>query len=280
MNETVKKIKVDHKVELAYQWVGKLDQNKPLLLFLHEGLGSIAQFKNFPTKLCETLGLTGMVYERYGYGNSTPLQENRTFDYLEVEGNYYLPKLIENLGLENQELILIGHSDGASIALIYASLFPQKVKMIVSMAAHVFNEPISVDSINKLAFLYENNPKLKKSFEKYHFEHTDSTFYAFANTITHPSFKNWNIEHYLPQITAPIIAIQGFDDEYGTAKQVESIVTNAQNKYNRNIMIPKCGHSPHLQKQSFVIKQIGDFYHSINQLDLSLTIGINSMYEQ
>ena len=191
MSNAIDKIKIDHKVELAYQWIGDLDQNEPLLLFLHEGLGSIAQFKNFPANLCETLGLPGLVYDRYGYGYSTPLQEKRTLDYLEVEANYYLPKLIEKLGLGTQEIILVGHSDGASIALIYASLFPKNIKMVVSMAAHVFNEPLSIGSIKKLIQLYENNDKIKKSFEKYHFEHTDSTFYAFANTITHPKFKNF-----------------------------------------------------------------------------------------
>lgn len=277
MSNTIDKIKIDHKVELAYQWIGTLSPNVPLILFLHEGLGSIAQFKNFPTKLCETLGLPGLVYERYGYGHSTPLQEDRSFDYLEVEGSYYLPKLITKLGLDAQELILVGHSDGGSITLVYASLFPKNIKMAVSMAAHVFNEPLSIGSIKKLEALYKTNEKLKRSFEKYHFDHTDSTFYAFANTITHPGFRDWNIEHFLKHITAPIIAIQGFDDEYGTALQVESIVFNAPNKSNRNVMIPNCGHSPHLQKQSFVIKQIVDFYRSINQSDLQFINEINSL---
>lgn len=271
MNNDLQYIQVDEKVTLAYQTIGELTSSSPLLFFLHEGLGSIAQWKNFPAKLCEVLGLSGLVYERYGYGYSTPLQEERQADYLEVEGNYYLPKLIQKLSLAQQEIILVGHSDGASIALIYASLFPKHIKMVVSMAAHVFNEKISVNSIKLLEALYENNDKLKKSFQKYHFEHTDSTFYAFSKTITDPSFKDWNIEHYLNNITAPVIAIQGYDDEYGTSKQVESIVSNSKNKYNRNLMIPKCGHSPHIQKQTFVLNQLADFYQTINNFEPELS---------
>lgn len=276
MNDGLKYINIDNKVDLAYQTIGEIDVSKPLLIFLHEGLGSIGQWKNFPAKLCETMELPGLVFDRYGYGYSTPLQENRTAEYLEVEGNYFFPKLIKKLGLQNQDLILVGHSDGASIALIYASLFPQKIKMIVSMAAHVFNEQISIDSAIKLESFYENYSKVKSRFEKFHFDHSDSTFYAFTKTIAHPSFKDWNIEHYLKHITAPIIAIQGFNDEYGTALQVESIVSNAQNKYNQNLMIPKCGHSPHLQKQPFVIKHIVEFFEFINQLEPDL----NTIYDQ
>jgi pimeloyl-ACP methyl ester carboxylesterase len=271
--EEIQKVKIDDKIELAYEFIHIHDEDGPLLVFLHEGLGSIAQWKNFPKVLCEKLNLNGLVYERYGYGHSTPLQEERKSTYLDVEGNYFLPQLIEKLNLTNRELILVGHSDGASIALIYASLFPEKIKMVVSMAAHVFNEQISIDSIKELELLYESDPKLKRSFERYHFDHTDSTFYAFSKTITHADFKQWNIEHYLTNIVAPIIAIQGFDDEYGTELQVESIVTKSQNKYNRKLMIPNCGHSPHLEKQAFVINQIDELYNAICNLEPTLTIG-------
>ena len=269
---SISKIKVDDKVELAYEFINIHNEDSPLLIFLHEGLGSIAQWKNFPRELCKKLNLNGLVYERYGYGHSTPLQEERKSTYLDVEGNYFLPKLIEKLNLTDRELILVGHSDGASIALIYASLFPEKIKMVVSMAAHVFNEQISIDSIKILESLYESDPKLKRSFERYHFDHTDSTFYAFSKTITHTDFKEWNIEHYLTNIVAPIFAIQGFDDEYGTELQVESIITKSQNKYNRKLMIPECGHSPHLEKQAFVINQIDEFYNTVSNLEPTLTI--------
>lgn len=262
-------ISINDKVKLSYQLIDKNGTEKPLLVFLHEGLGSIAQWKNFPELLCDKLNLDGLVYERYGYGYSTPLQETRESNYLDVEGNYFLPNLIEKLSLNNRKIILVGHSDGASIALIYASLFPKNITMVASMAAHVFNEQISVNSIIKLKKQYESNEKLKKSFERYHFDHTDSTFYAFANTITHPNFKDWNIEHYLPNISAPIIAIQGFDDEYGTEIQVDSIVSKSLNKLNKKVMIPNCGHSPHLQFPEFVVHQIEQFYNNIAALNQS-----------
>ena len=128
----------------------------------------------------------------------------------------------------------------------------------------------------KLKKAYQSNDKLKKSFEKYHFDHTDSTFYAFANTITHPSFKEWNIEHYLPQITAPIFAIQGFDDEYGTELQVDAIVNKSPNKANSKLMIKNCGHSPHLQMQPLVVSKIVEFYTKIT----SSTIKTEKQHEQ
>lgn len=268
----ISKILIDDQVELAYKFIGKVDEQLPLLLFLHEGLGSIAQWKKFPELLCKQLNLPGLVYERYGYGYSTPLKEIRESNYLDVEGNYYLPLLLEKLQLNHRDLILVGHSDGASIALIFASLFPESVKMLVSMAAHVFNEQISVNSILKLKKRYEVDEKLKKSFEKYHFNHTDSTFYAFANTITHADFKDWNIEHYLPSIIAPILAIQGFDDEYGTEIQVDSIVSKSQSKLNKKLMILNCGHSPHLQIPDFIICQIELFFNDVIKLNQNKAI--------
>ncbi|MCC7331639.1 MAG: alpha/beta hydrolase [Flavobacteriales bacterium] len=272
MGKNIHFVKVDEKIELAYQFINLNQPTKPILVFLHEGLGSFGQWKDFPIKLCNKLGLDGLIYERYGYGHSTPLQETRTSDYLDIEGNYFLPKVIQELKLDKREIILIGHSDGASIALIYASLFSKQIKYVISIAAHVFNEQISVDSIKRLKKQYQSSDKLKRIFEKYHFNHTDSTFYAFADTITHSDFKNWNIEHYLKNITAPIFAIQGFDDEYGTEIQVDSIITNSKSKYNKKLMIPDCGHSPHIQMTDFIVFQIADFYKSVEQINSGKTI--------
>lgn len=255
----LQKIKIDNKVTLAYQTLGQLEQDKPLLVFLHEGLGSIAQWKDFPEVMCNELNLPGLIYDRYGYGHSTELQEKRTTDYLEKEAAYFLPQLINKLSLQNRALILIGHSDGASIALIYAALFPDNVTTVVSMAAHVFCEQISRDSINKLEKIYESKPFVKSRFEKYHFDHTDSTFYAFARTITSDEFRDWNIEHFLPQIAAPVFVIQGDKDEYGTEKQVNSIHNNTPNKKGKRLIIKDCGHSPHLTNQQLVIEEIKDF---------------------
>ncbi len=257
--EEIQHIKLDEKVNLAYQTINFSEADKPLLVFLHEGLGSIAQWKDFPAKLCAEMDLPGLVYDRYGYGHSTPLQEERTPDYLQIAADYYLPQFIESLGLHNRKLILIGHSDGASIALIYAALFPKNVVQVVSMAAHVFTEQISVDSIRKLTTEYERNGNLKKSLEKYHFEHTDSTFYAFGNTITSDAFRSWNIEHFLPRIEAPVLVIQGDLDEYGTEKQVDSIYDKTPHPQKERLMIPNCGHIPQLSHSKIVLDAISLF---------------------
>ena len=200
-----------------------------------------------------------MVYDRYGYGHSTPLQEKREVNYLQVESEYFLPLLIKKLQLHNRQLILIGHSDGASIALIYAALFPKSITHVVSIAAHVFVEQISIDSIKRIEEEYDLNNSFKKSLEKYHFEHTDSTFYAFSQTITSHSFSNWNIEHFLSKIKAPVLVIQGNNDEYGTEKQVDSIYNKTLHPQKKKLLIPNCGHLPHLSHQHVVLEAIKCF---------------------
>lgn len=259
MKEQLQKIAIDSKVTLAYKKINTSEKEMPLLIFLHEGLGSIAQWKDFPERLCKEFKLSGLLYDRYGYGHSTELQEKRTTEYLEKEAEYFLSQLIEKLQFQNRKIILIGHSDGASISLIYAALFPKNIIKVISIAAHVFTEQISVDSINKIKKEYQRNSSFKKSLEKYHFNHTDSTFYAFAETITSNEFKSWNIEHFLPEIEAPVLVIQGDNDEYGTKKQVDSIYNKAANPNNKKLIIKECGHSPHLTNQQIVIEEIKNF---------------------
>jgi pimeloyl-ACP methyl ester carboxylesterase len=255
----IKKIKMDDKVTIAYQTIGDDKQNQPLLVFLHEGLGSIAQWKDFPQKLCNELQLPGLVYDRYGYGHSTELQEKREADYLHVEAEYFLPQLIDKLQLQNRKLILVSHSDGASIALIYTALFPKNILAVVSIAGHVFVEQISIDSIQKAEKLFEGKSTFKSKLEKYHFGHTESIFYAFSKTITSKEFKNWNIEKYLSKIYAPILIIQGENDEHGTIKQVDSIYNNSSNTNNIRFIIKNCGHSPHISHAETVINEIKKF---------------------
>lgn len=255
----IKKIAVDEKVELAYQFVGNKCNDRPLLVFLHEGLGSIGQWKKFPALLCEALDLQGLVYDRYGYGQSTALQEKRESEYLEYEGKYFLPLLVEKLGLQERELILFGHSDGGSIALVYAALFPDNILAVISMAHHVFLEQISVDSITKLRALYDSDPRLKKSFSKYHGDKADSVVYAFSDTILGQDFKQWRMDSYLQNIKAPIFTLQGDHDEYGTEKQMDLVIKNSPNKHNKKMLIPNCKHSPHLEYPELIVKEVKAF---------------------
>lgn len=252
-------IKIDNKVTLTYLTINSSQKDKPLLIFLHDGLGSIAQWKKFPEKLCSELNLPGLIYNRYGYGLSTELQEKRNADYLEIEANYFLPQLIEGLNLQNRKIILVGHSDGASIALIYAALHSKNILAIISIAAHVFVEQISIDSIKKLEKEYELKKSFYKSLKKYHFNHTDSTFYAFSDTITSNEFRGWNIETHLSKIKAPVFVIQGDSDEYGSIKQVESIYNKTLHSGNKQLILPNCGHTPHLSDQKIIIQEIITF---------------------
>ncbi|MBK9283014.1 MAG: alpha/beta hydrolase [Sphingobacteriaceae bacterium] len=257
-------VNLNKKIKIAYTIIGELKAGRPILLFLHEGMGSILQFKNFPEKLCSELNLPGLVFDRYGYGFSTPLQEERSDEYLEYESRINLPLFLEKLKLQNRELILIGHSDGASIALLYASMFPENVKALVSMAAHVFTENISITSAHALENKYYSNEIFRKKLSKYHFGHTESTLLAFTRTIKRESFKQWNIESYLGYIKAPVLVIQGEEDKYGTESQVDSIMKHCKNKNNKKVIIEKCGHSPHLEKQEFVLNKINEFLLILN----------------
>jgi pimeloyl-ACP methyl ester carboxylesterase len=233
------------------------DLEKPVLIFLHEGLGSIGQWKSFPQKVCDTLQLKGIVYERYGYGLSDSLREKRNENFLHDEGLIYLPGLIENLKITNK-VILIGHSDGATIALIYASKFSDKLLCLISEAAHVLLEDISRNGIIKIKGEYESNKLFKEKLMKYHTEKVDTMFYGWIDAWLMPEMENWNIESLLSGIKVPVLAIQGDNDEHGTFKQLDSIKKNIQG--NVEIFnIPDCGHVPHLEASEKVLSKICTF---------------------
>lgn len=255
----ITKVRVDEKVELAYEFISQNDKEKPILIFLHEGLGSIAQWKNFPKEVCQALDMNGLVYERYGYGHSTAFFDQRQANYLYKEADYYLPLLIQKLALEKKDVILFGHSDGGSIALIYAALFPENVNAVISVAAHVFVDELSIKAIREMDELYAANDDFKNRLKKYHFDHVDSTFFAWSKVWLTEEFAKFNMEHLLPKIIAPILAIQGTQDEYGLPSQVESIVTNGANSNNEQLFIDNTKHSPHVQAKEEVLTALNKF---------------------
>lgn len=228
-------------------------QNQPTLVFLHEGLGCLEMWRDFPEKLIAATGLNAVIYERQGYGQSDPLELPRPTNYLEIEAKKWLAPLLEQLAIENP--ILIGHSDGGSIALVYAALYP--VRAVVAMAAHVYVEEVTIAGIKKVVAQYDPNIMGKK-LAKYHGEKTSDIFSAWADTWLRPDFLDWNIESYLPQITAPALIIQGKNDEYASPAHVDSILKGI-GKQATALMVDKCGHSPHLQAKELVLKTIVDF---------------------
>ena len=212
--------------------------------------------------------LPALVYERYGYGHSTPFFDTRKKDYLHKEAEYFLPLLLQKLHLQNNPLILIGHSDGASIALIYAALFSENVQAVVSVAAHVFVEDISLEGIRQAKDFYLKDDTLKEKLKKYHFNHVESTFFAWTDTWLKPEFKHWNIVDLLPKIQAPVLAVQGENDEYGTEKQLDYIVKDNQHPLTKKVLLENCKHSPHIQAKQPLLNEIDVFLHQVLQIQI------------
>jgi pimeloyl-ACP methyl ester carboxylesterase len=233
--------------------------NQPVLVFLHEGLGSIGQWRNFPDKICARTGCPALVYDRWGYVGSDPLTEPRTLAYLHDEALLSLPEVLKQCAIDKP--VFVGHSDGGSIAIIYAGTYPQKVTGIITEAAHVFVEDVTVAGIKRAAEVYESTD-LKTRLARFHGGNTELMFRGWADVWLSPEFRDWNIESYLPHITCPLLAIQGKDDEYGTPAQVESIVGKVMGPA-RGSMIENCGHIPHAQAREKVFAEMVNFISAI-----------------
>lgn len=217
---------------------------RPTLVFLHEGLGSVALWKQFPRQVAEAAGCPAMVYSRYGYGKSDKILAARTVDYMHREALDVLPELLDRLRIDNP--VLIGHSDGASIALIHAGAGRRPVRGVVAMAPHVFVEDITVKSIAEAGETFRNTD-LPERLGRYH-DDVVSTFRGWNDIWLHPDFRHWNIEEYLHGITVPVLLIQGEDDQYGTVAQVEAIARQVSGPVE-TVMLPDCAHSPHQSVQ-------------------------------
>lgn len=242
--------------KIAYKQIGiPNNDDKPFLLFLHEALGSIAQWQDFPEKLSSTLGLSAIVPEMLGYGFSDSTKEERNANYLHQFAWEHIPAFLDGLGIENK-LLIIGHSDGGTEALLFASKFPDKIAGIVTMAAHIENETETKAGIYPAIQAFQEG-KLK-GLEVYHGKRTSDVFNAWSQTWLDPSFANWNIEKDLRTGNFPSLVIQGADDQYGTTQQVQKIVDCLGEKALSQF-IENCGHSPHLEQQELVIKKIEEW---------------------
>ena len=226
----------------------------PALVFLHEGLGSIRLWRDFPAKVAQATGRKALIYDRYGYGGSEVLREPRVdVRFMHREGLDVLPELLKKLEIEKP--ILVGHSDGASIALIYAGS-GHPLRGLVVMAPHVFIEQFNLGSIRKIRATFETTD-LPQRFGKYH---TDprKTFYLWNDAWLDPAFEKWNIEEYLPGISCPVLAIQGENDEYGTMAQLDAIRRQVKGPCEV-LKLEDCGHSPHRDKPEETLKAVVDF---------------------
>jgi pimeloyl-ACP methyl ester carboxylesterase len=241
---------------LAYEWIGEATGKAPLV-FLHEGLGSIRQWRDFPAKVAAATGRQALVYDRYGYGDSDVLQEEkRTVRFMHDEALVALPELFSKLKVENP--ILIGHSDGASISLIHAGA-GHAVRGVVAMAPHVFIEPLCLKSIDKAAEAFEKT-EFGVKLARYHRD-ARKTFYGWADVWLDPGFKGWDIRgKYLTGIRCPVLGIQGFDDVYGTMAQLDELKKFSKAQL---LKLEQCGHAPFKDQPDRTLAAIVDFVEKL-----------------
>jgi pimeloyl-ACP methyl ester carboxylesterase len=228
----------------------------PTIVFLHEGLGSLAMWKDFPRRLAEAANCGALIYSRHGYGRSQPLHGARTPDFMHREAQTTLPDLLQKLEIDRP--ILFGHSDGASIALIYAATHP--VRGSILLAPHLFVEEIALASIREIQSHYDSSD-LKSRLARYH-DHPDSTFRGWSDIWLNPDFRSWNIENFLPGISSPVLVIQGRDDQYGTMEHPERIARCVPG--TQVLKLADCRHSPHIDQPDAVIKASTSFISSLS----------------
>ncbi len=237
-------------------WIGPAPNQAPTLVFLHEGLGCVALWRDFPARLVERTGCGALVFSRLGHGASDPCPLPRPLDFMHREGLMVLPDIIRRVGVRDH--ILIGHSDGGSIALIYAGGDDRPgLRGIATLAAHIFCETRTLKSIRAARDRYLNGD-LKKRLHAYHGDNTDCAFTGWSGAWLHPDFRRWTIEACLPGITVPILAIQGTGDPYGSKAQVDGIVSNSGG-VALGELIPDCGHAPHMEHRAAVMNTLTTF---------------------
>jgi len=244
---------------MEYRLVGRAGGHAPDIVLLHEGLGCIAMWRDFPERLSEATGCRVLVYSRLGHGRSSPTGTPRTPEYHLEESRRWLPALLEGLGLERP--LLYGHSDGATIALIHAAERPRAVHGVVAIAPHVKVEDVTIEGLARAKLAYETT-NLRHRLATYH-DDVDAVFWGWNQTWLDPKFRGWNIEHLLPAIEAPVLAIQGVDDEYATLEQIDSIARAVPR--TERLVLADCRHSPHREQTAAVLEASRHFIERIGR---------------
>ena len=252
----------DRDLRIEHAWIGRHRRQAPLIVFLHEGLGSLAMWKDFPARVCDAAGWRGLVYSRPGYGRSTlrAAEEAWDLDFMHRQAHEVLPALLLALDIDTaaDRPWLFGHSDGGSIALLYAARFTDRVAGAVVLAPHILVEDLSVASIALARQAYLDTD-LRERLSRYH-DDPDSAFWGWNRIWLHPPFKQWSIEAEIAAIACPLLAVQGRDDEYGTLEQIRGIARRVPQ--TRLLELAQCGHSPHRDQGEAVIAAVSDFLAS------------------
>ena len=249
-------------VRIEHRWISPERVDAPLMVFLHEGLGSLSMWKDWPSRLCEALGCRGLVYSRPGYGRSTPRgsDERWGMDFMHQQAHEVLPALLLSLNVDTalDKPWLLGHSDGGSIALLYAARFSNSIAGAIVLAPHIMVEDVARLSIEsaRQAYLHSN---LRQRLARHHDE-PDSAFWGWNHIWLDPLFKAWSIEAEIDSIRCPLFAVQGVDDEYGTLAQIRSIAQRAPQ--TQLLEMPNCRHSPHFDQGPALIEAVATFFSS------------------
>lgn len=249
-------------VRIEHHWIARERTQAPLMVFLHEGLGSVAMWRDFPQRLCDALGCRGLVYSRPGYGRSTPRAQGENWgpDFMHRQAYVVLPTLLQALGVDTalDAPWLFGHSDGGTISLLHAARFPDRVAGAIVLAPHILVEDISVASIEQAQQAYLSTD-LRQRLARYH-DDPDSAFWGWNRIWLDPAFRAWNILGELAAIRCPVLAVQGLDDEYGTLAQIRGIAKRAPQ--TQLLELAACGHSPHKDQPDTLIGAVLGFFTS------------------
>jgi pimeloyl-ACP methyl ester carboxylesterase len=250
---------IDHRgreLSIEYLWIDAEDCDAPMLVFLHEGLGSVAMWRDFPARLCAASGCRGLVYSRPGYGRSTPRGADERWppDFLERQARDVLPALLDAVGVDPhaQPVVLFGHSDGGSIALIAAGEPAAAWAGVIVMAPHLFAEDVSLTSIRAIRDSYRSSD-LRSRLARFH-DDPDSAFYGWNDVWLDADFATFSLEAAVSRIRCPVLAIQGVDDEYGTMAQIDAIAARVADC--SLLKLSACGHSPQRDQPEAVIAAV------------------------
>jgi pimeloyl-ACP methyl ester carboxylesterase len=244
---------------LECRWIGPGPDEAPTIVFLHEGLGSVSTWRDFPDALAAETGCGALVYSRAGYGASDPIPLPRPVHFMHDEAEV-LREVLSQTGI--REPILLGHSDGASIALIAAGTAPiPGLRALVLEAPHVFAEPHGLESIARIADVYRTT-SLRERLARHHGANVDTAFWGWNGVWLHPDFRAWNIEDVLPGVAVPTLIVQGENDEYGTWAHVESIERHAPGPV-QTLRVPDCGHAPHAEQRDTTLAAMSRFINQV-----------------
>ena len=248
---------------LEVRFAGDRSGEGPVLVFLHEGLGSMAQWRDFPDRVCADAGWPGLVYSRRGYGASDPVPPvAREVAFMHDEAYVVLPALLD--AAQVRSAVLVGHSDGASIALLHAAKEGGvRVKGVVAMAPHLFVEDVTVKSIAAITETWHRSPELRTRLARYHGANVDGAFLGWSGVWLDPRFRSWNIEREVADLRVPLLVVQGADDEYGTLAQVEACERLVPRGLVEVEVLPECGHAPQKDQPEKTLRAITRFLRRV-----------------